>query len=485
MNHLLSLLACLTKRDPHAIIAIDVDPDHPQHVSRAELWRRTLQLRADLATAGVGRGDAVLVCLPGWSHLLDWHIATASLGARVIAVDPADTTGPAGRVDLARVLDRIRPKVAVAAHGDPAPGASGTPEASAPSGASVPATTLPAVLREALERTGAPAPTVAVVSGPFGRPPVDPSSYDVGAGAWLPSAATAGMPMPEVTGDEPAVAFGPRLAAHRESALTRHATATAEALDIRADDVVLCTRPPSDVVGLGTALATALAGGTCLLDPSPATPRRVLGELGRFGATHLVTDEATAAAVAGERRDAGPGTGDFPPEETHTPPWRHLGIIDSGPGTDATARRAAGAVGVSVTVLFGTPDLLFPVTVTHADTDTGADRPGADRATAPTAHPVSAGVELRVVEPGSGGPVDPGTTGELRVRGHPVPCGLLLGTAGPEADDAAHGADGTATDGSAGHRLDADGWWATGQSAVAAPGGGVRHLGPVTADTGG
>ncbi len=482
MNHLLSLLACLTKRDPHAIIAIDVDADHPQHVSRAELWRRTLQLRADLATAGVGRGDAVLVCLPGWSHLLDWHIATASLGARVIAVDPADTTGPAGRVDLAHVLDRIRPKVAVAAHGDPAPsatsasadaevadGASGTPGVSAASGTSVPATTLPVVLREALERTGAPAPTVAVVSGPFGRPPVDPSSYDVGAGAWLPSAATAGMPMPEVTGDEPAVAFGPRLAAHRESALTRHATATAEALDIRADDVVLCTRPPSDVVGLGTALATALAGGTCLLDPAPAAPRRVLGELGRFGATHLVTDEATAAAVAGER-DPGFDAGDFPPEETHTPPWRHLGIVDSGPGTDATARRAAGAVGavgVSVTVLFGTPDLLFPVTVAHAGTDTGADRSGADGSTAPTAHPVSAEVELRVVDPGSGEPVAPGTPGELRVRGHPVPCGLLLGAEESPADDAT------------------DGWWATGESAAPAPGGGVRHLGPVTADTGG
>jgi hypothetical protein len=50
--NLLSLLAGLTRHDPHAIIAIDADPDQPQHVSRAELWRHTLQLRADLATAG-------------------------------------------------------------------------------------------------------------------------------------------------------------------------------------------------------------------------------------------------------------------------------------------------------------------------------------------------------------------------------------------------------------------------------------------------
>jgi fatty-acyl-CoA synthase len=104
--NLLSLLAGQTKSDPHAIIAIDADPDQPQHVSRAELWRRTLQLRADLATAGVGRGDGVLVALPAWSSTLEWYIAVASLGAYVVGVDPGDVGDPAALPDEFAVVLR-------------------------------------------------------------------------------------------------------------------------------------------------------------------------------------------------------------------------------------------------------------------------------------------------------------------------------------------------------------------------------------------
>lgn len=417
--NLLSLLAGQTKHDPHAIIAIDADPDQPQHLSRAELWRHTLQLRADLATAGVGRGDGVLVVLPSWSSVLEWHVATASLGAHVVCA------GTDLSVDaLGDVLRRVRPRVVAL----PYPGHEHT--------------ALHDAVRQGAAHGGV-VPTVAVVPAPGRTPPVDPSPYDVGAGAWLPSPPTVGMPMPDVRGDELAAAFLPELAAHRESALTRHASATAHAIGLTGDDVVLCTESPASPLWLTLAIAALTTGATCLLDASP-TPERVLADVARFGATHVATDAESATALA-----ALAGTKDVPS-------WRWLGVVGEPASTPDAVSGAERAFGIPATALYSPPELCSPAALWPSDAPPGVRVHTGGR-------PVGSDVEIRIVEPETGAPLLPGDVGEIQVRGTVVPDRRLDS---PEAFEG---------------RRTIDGWFCTGDAGVLDADGHLRHTGRVIA----
>ncbi|PRX51327.1 fatty-acyl-CoA synthase [Prauserella shujinwangii] len=385
--NLLSLLAGLAPSDPHAPIAIDVHPSKPVHVDRAELWRRTLQLRADLATAGVGRGDAVALWLPDWSCVLDWHIATASLGAHVVPL-AAGADGEAVRA----VLRLAGPKVVALPARDT--GAAG-----------------PGALRDAVAAAGGPAPAVAVVAGPHDAPPLDPASHDVGGGAWLPSAPAAGMPMPATRGDELAVAFpvpaagGPAFAAHRESAVVRHAQAYARALEAGDGDVVVCASPLSGAVGLGAALAALAGGATCLLAPG-AGPGTLPGLLSRFAVTHVVADDETARRLA----DSWP--------ERHRDPaaWRRLAVVgrhDRAAEATEAAERAEKETGVPATAGYCSPELLAPAALWPLDT-------AVPRRWQAGGAPVPPGLEVRVVDPVTRRPVPEGARGELWFRGDGV-----------------------------------------------------------------
>ena len=429
--NLLSLLAGQTKSDPHAIIAIDADPDQPQHVSRAELWRRTLQLRADLATAGVGRGDGVLVALPAWSSTLEWYIAVASLGAYVVGVDPGDVGDPAALPDeFAEVLRRVRPKVVAM----PYTGRDDVDSA------------LRATLRRCTSHGGVP--TVSVVTAPGRVPPVDPSPYDVGAGAWLPSAATVGMPMPAVTGDELAVAFLPDLAAHRESALTRHAQDLASALGLGDDDVVLCARPACDPMWLAFAFAAVASGGACLLEPT-RTAQALLDDVARFGVTHLATDDEIAVALT----ELGP-TGR---KSKAVASWRWLGVTGHGDAVSDAVRRAQRVFGVNGTAMYGSAEVCSPATLWPIDAplELRAQVGGT---------PVGAGVEVRIADPRTGLPLTPGERGEIQFRGHTVVDSYLDS---PEALE---------------RRRTTDGWFRTGDAGSHDQRGGLRHTGRVVTD---
>ncbi|PXY30838.1 AMP-binding protein [Prauserella flavalba] len=417
--NLLSLLAGLTKRDPHALIAIDADPGQPVHVSRSELWRRTLQLRADLATAGVGRGDGVVAWLPNWSDVLDWHIAAASLGAHVVGLDPRTEPDAA-----ASVLGRARPRVVALPAGEDGDG-------------------LVAALREAVAAAEAPVPAVAVIAGPNGRAPIDPSPWDVGGGAWLPSATTAGMPMPKTSGDELAVAFAPGLAAHRESAIVRHSLAVAEALGIRDNDLMACTRPLTGVPGFCFAFAALAGGAGCLLEPG-CDEDTLLDDMARFGATQLVADDGTARRLA----DA------WHRRHRALPTWRWLGVLGATGGDPEAAGWAEKELGVVSTGVYGSADVLVPPALWPGDAPAPARWHAGGR-------PVSPEVEVRVTDPVSGRPLPGGEQGELQFRGYGV-ADAYLGH--PE-----HGPP----------RLTGDGWFATGDLGVLTGDGAFRCLGRV------
>ncbi|MCR3718387.1 fatty-acyl-CoA synthase [Prauserella flava] len=416
--NLLSLLSGLTKHDPHAIIAIDADPVQPVHVSRSELWRRTLQLRADLATAGVGRGDVVAVCLPNWSDLFGWQIATASLGACALGLDPA-----APVADLARAVTDARPRV-LALDRD------------------VPVALIDRLRAERAASPGDPAPAVAVVPGPRSEPPVDPSPWDLGGGAWQPSAATAGMPMPETGGDEPAVAFAPGLACYRESVVVRHATSTATALGLGDGDLVVCTRPATRPIAWSFALAALAGGATYLFDPN-LDESTLPGELARFGATHLAADEPTAMRLAkschAHGRDAG----------ASLPALRWVGIANA---TSADAAQSLDELGIPARGFYAPSGVLAPFAVWP----TG--RPTADRWLG-GGHPVCADIDIRVTDPESGEPTAAGERGVIELRGACVP-------------EPRSGTDETA---------DAE-WFTTGDLGTLTAGGDVRYDGSVHHD---
>ncbi|MBK1788778.1 AMP-binding protein [Prauserella cavernicola] len=416
--NLLSLLAGLTKRDPHALIAIDADPGLPVHVSRSELWRRTLQLRADLATAGVGRGDGVAVWLPNWSVLLDWHIAAASLGAHVVGLDPRS---PADAI--APVLGRTRPRVVALATGL--------------------GHDLVEPLRQAVATSGAPVPAVSVVAGPHRRQPIDPSPWDVGGGAWLPSATTAGMPMPQTRGDELAVAFAPGLAAYRESVVVRHAQAAAAALGIRDDDLVACSQPITTVPGFGLAVAALAGGAGCLLEPG-CDEDTLLDDMARFGATHLAVDDGTAHRLAEAWRR----------RHRDLPTWRWFGVTGAPEGAPEASGWAEKEFGVTSTGVHGSSEVLLPAAVWPDDAPT-------PRRWQPGGRPVSPELEVRVADPVSGQALPPGEQGELQFRGQGV-VDAVLGSPEPAAPS-----------------LTADGWFPTGSLGVLTEDGGFRSLGGV------
>ncbi|WP_253861662.1 AMP-binding protein [Prauserella halophila] len=416
--NLLSLLSGLTKHDPHAIIAIDADPAQPVHVSRSELWRRTLQLRADLATTGVGRGDVVAVCLPNWSDLLGWQIATASLGACAVGLDPAAPTA-----ELARAVTDTRPRV-LALDRD------------------VPATLTDHLRAECAATPGDPAPAVAVVPGPWSQPPVDPSAWDLGGGAWQPSAATAGMPMPATSGDEPAVAFAPGLACYRESVVVRHATSTATALGLGDGDLVVCTRPATRPIAWSFALAALAGGATYLFDPR-LDETTLPGELARFGATHLAADEATALRLAkschARSHDAG----------AVLPSLRWVGIANA---TSADAAQRLDELGIPARGFYAPAGVLAPFAVWPTGRSTADRWLGGG-------HPVCADVDVRVTDPESGEPVADGESGVVELRGACV----------PEPRSESHGT--AAAD-----------WFPTGDLGTLTPGGDVRYDGPADRD---
>jgi fatty-acyl-CoA synthase len=420
---LLSLLADLTHRDPEATAAIDAHPERPIALTRGELLRRTLRLRADLATAGVGRGDCVAVWLPNWSDALAWQFATASLGAHVIGVNTRYNVDEA-----THVLDRARPKVVALAHG-------------------FHGLDLLARLRQAVLAAGAPAPSVAVVAGPHGTPPGDPATYDVGAGAWTPATATGDLPLPAEGGDELAVAFTtsgstgkPKLAAHRESAVLAHARADAEAIGVRSGDVVVCALPLSGVFGFNTAMATVAGGGTCLLEPV-FDENAVLDDMQRHGATQLVGADDLVVRLYEAWRAR--------PRDLSR--WRWLGIADFLGRSRELAEWARREFGTLTAGVYGSSEVFALAAFWPHEEPPPRRWSGGGR-------PVSPTIEVRIVDPVSEAVLPRGEQGELQFRG-PNVVDAYLGD--PDA---------------AGRSFTADGWFHTGDLAVLAEDGGIEYI---------
>jgi fatty-acyl-CoA synthase len=405
---LTELLADLVDVDPDAVLAIDAGVGA---VSRRALADRATALAGELTATGLGRGDCVAVWLPNWSDALVWQFAAAGIGAHVVGLNTRYNVD-----EVTHVLDRARPAVVAVAHDFVGLDLAGR-------------------LRRAVAASTAPAPSVAVCAGPAGTPPAELSAYDVGRGAWVPGAGGSAADRTGTYPGELAVAFTtsgstglPKLAAHRQDAVTGHARADAEAIRIGPGDVMACVLPLSGVFGSSAALAAVAGGAACLLEPV-FDEARVVEDLARHGVTHLVAGDDMLVRLRTAWRES----------RADLSAWRWAGVADFVGKVPELAEWAGREFGTVFAGVYGSSELMALTAI----------RPYSDAV--PRRHSPGG----RLVHPAMEVRVDP-DRGELQFRGPSVVDDYL-------GDPAARA-----------RNLTADGWFRTGDLGGVAEDGSVE-----------
>ena len=384
----MSMIALLRERVSHdkaAPLLIDAHPQRPVTVARDEFWRRVQSLRGNLAAHGVRTGDCIAVWLPNWSDALVWQFAAVASGAHVIGINTRYNVA-----EVAHVLELARPSVVAVAH-------------------DFLALDLRARLKAAAQAVAAPAPSVAVIAGPHRTAPsaADCAAYDLGAGAWTP----VDLPNEASLADDPdrlAVAFTtsgstgkPKLAAHSVGAVARHALACA-ASGWTPASVAVIALPLSGVFSFVPAMAMIAAGGVCLLEPA-FEPARIVADIQRFRATHLVGGDD----VVGRLFDAAasrPGA---------LSSLQRLLMADFNGRSEELFRWAEDTLGVKTGGVYGSSELFALTSFWPPDEPAPHRWRGGGR-------PVSTEIEVRAGDPQTGAALPAGQPGELQFRGYIV-----------------------------------------------------------------
>ncbi|MBD0323001.1 MAG: AMP-binding protein, partial [Aldersonia sp.] len=234
----------------------------------------------------------------------------------------------------------------------------------------------------------------------------------------------------------------PKLAAHRESAVVRHARADAARMGVVEGDVALCVLPLSGVFGFSTAMAGLAGGGALLMEAvfdAEATLRRmetlrvthVVGGDDLYGRLHDVWQKQQVRADLSALK------------------W--LGIADFLGRSREIARWARDEFGAVTTGVFGSSEL-FALMMFWRDDDPESVRwNGGGR-------PVDSEIRVRIADPIDNSELPDGEQGELQVWG-PNVVDAYLGN--PDA---------------AARAFTADGWFRSGDLAVATGDGGYTFV---------
>ncbi|GAB2663366.1 AMP-binding protein [Prescottella soli] len=429
---------------PEATAGIDVIGTDTVTITRTRLRDRVRLLEAELAEVGLRRGQCVAVFLPNWSDTVAWQFAASALGAHVIGINTRYNIG-----EVEHVLRAARPAVVAVAedfHG----------------------LDLFGMLGEAMSATDGDVdpPAVAVVRAPGDPLPsatdFDSAAFDLGSGSWhAGSGDTRGASAPRTPatatataagalgdpGDPLAVAFTtsgstgtPKLAAHRESAVVGHARADAAGMGIVPGDVTLCVLPLSGVFGFNTAMATLAGGGAVLMIPvfDPVVTLRVM-ESERV--SHVVGGDDLYGRLHDTWREV---RGDLSSLK-----W--LGIADFLGRSHEIARWARDEFDALTTGVFGSSEVFALMLFWSSDDSESVRWNGGGR-------PVSAEISVRIADPYDDSAMPDGDQGELQVRG-PNVADAYLGN--PEA---------------AAQAFTADGWFRSGDLAVATGDGGFTYV---------
>lgn len=427
---LTDLLTDTVAAAPGSVVLVD-GGTQPRRVTRAELWRRTVTLRDELREHGVGEGDCVGVWLPNWSDAVVAQFAVAALGAHVIGINTRY-----GVAEVAHVLGHARPVVVLVAH-------------------AFLHLDLRTTLHDAVAAAGVPAPSVAVLTGP-GQDPAAPdevAGYDAGAGAWTPTPAGAvgdlDLDALRGTPDGLAVAFTtsgstgmPKLAGHRGSAVAAHARHVAAAGGWDENSVSLVVLPLSGVFGYVPAFTAIAAGGTALLEPTFDT-EVVVRHMAEFAVTHLASADDVGGRLMAQWREHPVDLG----------AWRRMLLGDFYGNSMQVAAWTDDELDIPTLGIYGSSETFALAAFWREHDPSPARRRGGG-------HPVSDGIEVRAVDPVTGGAPTGGEPGELQFRGYNVVDAYL-------GDD----------DGSIRARsFTADGWFRSGDLGTVRADGGFDYL---------
>ncbi|MFQ5680159.1 MAG: class I adenylate-forming enzyme family protein [Gemmatimonadota bacterium] len=182
--------------------------------------------------------------------------------------------------------------------------------------------------------------------------------------------------------------------------LLRTADATAEALRLVSSDVTLCSVPLFHIFGLGAALLTALASGSCVLLQERFAPAEALRLIERHGATVLHGVPTMFVMLLRE-----PGVAEARLDTLRT------GIVAGAPVSPELTRRVREKLVPGLEIAYGLTETSPTVSITRP-TDAPEDR------TSSVGRPLE-GVEVRLLDE-QGEAVPTGSEGELAVRGYNV-----------------------------------------------------------------
>jgi fatty-acyl-CoA synthase len=344
-----------------------------------QLTQEAARVAAGLSRLGLQRGDALAVWLPSVPEWLTLLLAAARLGVLVV---PLNTRYRA--VEVGHVLRTTRARVVV-----------------------IPTRFLGIDFRGILAEASRDLP----------EPPrvLDTRAYAslVDAQPWTgpaprPADLLCAFSTSGTTGN-------PKLAAHDQASVVRHALEVARSFDMRPGRVLLCPLPLSGVFGFNAVLG-ALAGGACCVLQPVFDAQQAADLIARHGVTHVFGSDPMLHALL-ERADAGT--------------WRHGGVANFA-GLAAQVVERAERLGVRLTGLYGSSEC-FALMAAWSPVDPLPLRSQAGGV------PISPDIQVRAVDPDSGQVLGPDEPGELQVHGYNVVREYLHN---PQATAAAFTADG-------------------------------------------
>lgn len=339
------------------------------HLTFAGLARESRRVAAGLRAVGLQRGDVLAVWLPNVHEWLVLEYACARLGLLMLAINTRYRTAA-----LAPLLAVSRARVLVLA-----PGFLG-------------------VDFQAMARAVAPGLSLITVRGVAeGAEPYErlrehgEVQADAAASDLLNVFPTSGT------------TASPKLAAHDQAGIARHAQSVAAATQLGRGDVMLMSLPLCGVFGFNGAMAALAAGATLVLqvvfDADEAA--RLLADQ---RVTHFYgPDSLLQAVIASPAFDGGAVRS-----------WRWGGYANfTAGGPLALIQDAETKAGVRLVGLYGSSECFGLMSAWRQDDDmqTQAQAGG---------FPVSQEIQVRAGEPDSGVPLAPGERGELQVRGYNV-----------------------------------------------------------------
>ena len=376
----------MTQNNPSSLASLLIGQDdapalHDGHrlFSRAALRSGAAQAAHGLLQLGLRRGDAVAVWLPNGAAWLQLLFAAAQIGVLIVPVSTRYKTP-----EIAHLLTVSRARLLVfASHF--------LDQDSAP-------------VAQALLAELATLEQVLAVDDPFGLIAFGLDTF--GAAEQAASAPSPdqdpGQPGQPGQPDDLLCCFStsgttgqPKLAAHDQASITRHAGQVAAALGLQPGDAMLCALPLFGVFGFITALATLAGGASAVLMPV-FDAQAAAAAVARHCISHAVGADAMFAPIL---QIAGADLRSL----------RRLVLADFA-GLSQQVTTEADALGIACSGTYGSSEVFSLMSLQ----DWAA--PVAQRACA-GGTPLDPQITIRVVDPQTGQPVADGQAGELQLRG--------------------------------------------------------------------